>query len=106
MQSKINPAYDMLVDSLNSDFSFLLTICLTKANESTLPYCLPIDCWIRGKRDGLIPFPRALAQSEIQKPYLEYKYLKSVENIFSIYFFIIIMKTYFFLSYYDNYKTL
>ena len=40
---------------LNSEFSFSLTSCLTKAEEPSLPYYLPIA---RGRIIGFIPFPR------------------------------------------------
>ncbi len=40
---------------LNSEFSFSLTSCLTKAEEPSLPYYLPIA---GGRIIGFIPFPR------------------------------------------------
>ena len=42
---------------LNSDFSFSKTSCLTKAEEPSLPYYLPIA---GGRIIGFIPLPRAL----------------------------------------------
>ena len=47
----------------NSEFSFSLTICLTKAEEPSLPYYLPID---GGRIIGFIPFPRVLVLCEMQ----------------------------------------
>ena len=46
---------------LNSEFSFSLTSCLTKAEEPSLPYYLPIA---GGRIIGFIPFPRVLVLSE------------------------------------------
>ena len=48
---------------LNSEFSFSLTSCLTKAEELSLPYYLPIA---GGRIIGFIPFPRVLVQYEMQ----------------------------------------
>ena len=48
---------------LNSEFSFSLTSCLTKAEERSLPYYLPIA---RGRIIGFIPFPRVLVLCEMQ----------------------------------------
>ena len=42
---------------LNSEFSFSLTSCLTKAEEPSLSYYLPI---VGGRIIGFIPFPRVL----------------------------------------------
>ena len=42
--------------------SFSYTSCLTKAEEPSLPYYLPIA----GERIGFIPFPRVLALYEMQ----------------------------------------
>ncbi len=42
---------------LNSEFSFSQTSCLTKAEEPSLPYYLPIAGW---RIIGFIPFPRVL----------------------------------------------
>ena len=51
------------LSGLNSEFSFSLTSCLTKAEESNLPYYLPIA----GERIiGFIPFPRVLVLCEMQ----------------------------------------
>ena len=48
---------------LNSEFSFSQTSCLTKAEELSLPYYLPIA----GRRIiGFIPFPRVLVLCETQ----------------------------------------
>ena len=48
---------------LNSEFSFSQTSCLTKAEEPSLPYYLPIA---GGRIVGFIPFPRALVLCEMQ----------------------------------------
>ena len=48
---------------LNSEFSFSLTSCLTKAEEPSLPYYLPIA---EGKIIGFIHFPRVLVLCEMQ----------------------------------------
>ena len=48
---------------LNSEFSFFLTSCLTKAEEPSLPYYLPIA---GGRIIGFIPFPRVLVLCEMQ----------------------------------------
>ena len=48
---------------LNSEFSFSLTSCFTKAEEHSLPYYLSIA----GRRIiGFIPFPRVLVLCEMQ----------------------------------------
>ena len=48
---------------LNSEFSFSETSCLTKAEEPSLPYYLPIA----GRRIiGFIPFPRVLVLCKTQ----------------------------------------
>ena len=48
---------------LNSEFSFSYTSYLTKAEEPSLPYYLPIA----GERIiGFIPFPRVLVLCEMQ----------------------------------------
>ena len=49
--------------SLNSEFSFSKTNCLTKAKEPNLPCYLNIAS---GRTDGVIPFPRELMWSETQ----------------------------------------
>ena len=46
---------------LNSEFSFSLTSCLTKAEEPSLSYYLTI-----GRIIGFIPFPRVLVLCEMQ----------------------------------------
>ena len=48
---------------LNSEFSFSLTSCLTKAEEHSLSYYLPIA---GGRIIGFIPFPRVLVLCEMQ----------------------------------------
>ena len=48
---------------LNSEFSFSLTSCLTKAEEPSLPYYLPKA---GGRIIGFIPFPRVLVLCEMQ----------------------------------------
>ena len=48
---------------LNSQFSFSLTSCLTKAEEPSLSYYLPIA---GGRIIGFIPFPRVLVLCEMQ----------------------------------------
>ena len=48
---------------LNSEFSFSLTSCLTKAEEPSLCYYLPIA---GGRIAGFIPFPRVLVLCEMQ----------------------------------------
>ena len=48
---------------LNSEFSFSKTSCLTKAEEPSLPYYLPIA---GGRIIGFIPFPRVLVLFEMQ----------------------------------------
>ena len=47
---------------LNSEFSFSLTSCLTKAEEPSLSYYLPIA---GGIIIGFIPFPRVLVLCEM-----------------------------------------
>ena len=48
---------------LNAEFSFSWTSCLTKVEETSLPYYLTIA----GRRIiGFIPFPRVLVQCEMQ----------------------------------------
>ena len=48
---------------LNSEFSFSQTSCLTKAEEPSLSYYLPIA---GGRIIGFIPFPRVLVLCEMQ----------------------------------------
>ena len=48
---------------LNSEFSFSLTVCLTKVKEPSLPYYLRIA---GGRIIGFIPFPKVLALCEMQ----------------------------------------
>ena len=47
----------------NSEFSFSKTSCLTKAEEPSLSYYLPIA---EGRITGFIPFPGVLVQCEMQ----------------------------------------
>ena len=47
----------------DSEFSFSLTSCLTKAEEPSLSYYLPIA---GGRIIGFIPFPRVLVLCEMQ----------------------------------------
>ena len=47
---------------LNSEFSFSETSCLTKAEEHSLSYYLPIA---GGRIFGFIPFPRVLVLCEM-----------------------------------------
>ena len=47
----------------NSEFSFSLTSCLTKAEELSLSYYLPIAGW---RIIGFIPFPRVIVLREMQ----------------------------------------
>ena len=49
--------------SFNSEFSFSLNSCLTKAEEPSLSYYLPIA---GGRIIGFIPFPRVLVLCEMQ----------------------------------------
>ena len=48
---------------LNTGFSFSLTSCLTKAEEASLSYYLPIA---RGRIIEFIPFPRVFMLCEMQ----------------------------------------
>ena len=48
---------------LNSEFSFSSTCCLTKAEEPSLSYYLPIA---GGRIIGFVPFPRVLVLCEMQ----------------------------------------
>ena len=48
---------------LNSEFSFSYTCCLTKTEEPSLPYYLPIA---GGRIIGFIPFPSVLVLCEMQ----------------------------------------
>ena len=48
---------------LNSEFSFSWTSCLTKAEEPSLPYYLPVA---GGRIIGFIPFPRVSVLCEMQ----------------------------------------
>ena len=53
--------FNRSLTGLNSEFSFSLTSCLTKAEETSLPYYLPIA---GGRINGFIPFPRVLVLCE------------------------------------------
>ena len=55
--------FKMSLTGLNSEFSFSYTSCLTKAEEPSLPYHLPIA---GGRIIGLIPFPKVLVLCEMQ----------------------------------------
>ena len=48
---------------MNSEFSFSQTSCLSKAEEPSLPYYLPLA---GGRIIGFIPFPRVLVLCEMQ----------------------------------------
>ena len=52
-----------VLTGLNSEFSCSLTSCLTKAEEHSLYFYLPIA---EGRIIGFIPFPRVLMLSEMQ----------------------------------------
>ena len=55
--------FNRSLTGLNSEFSFSYTSCLTKAEELSLSYYLPIA----GRRIiGFIPFPRVLVLCEMQ----------------------------------------
>ena len=89
---------------LNSEFFFSYTICLTKAEETSLPYYLPIAGEII---IGFIPFPRVLVLCEMQSVLSRiwtrvavsisydvhhghlYTYIDSQERLWSIYLLII-----------------
>ena len=55
--------FKRILTGLNSEFSFSQTSCLTKAEDSSLPYYLPIA---GGRIIGFIPVPRVLVQCEMQ----------------------------------------
>ena len=55
--------YKQRLTGFNSEFSFSWTSCLTKAEEPSLPYYLPIA---GGRIIGFIPFPRVLVLCEMQ----------------------------------------
>ena len=54
--------FERSLTGLNSEFSFSETSCLTKAEEPSLPYYLPIA---GGRIFGFIPFPRVLVLCEM-----------------------------------------
>ena len=56
------PIFKRSLKGLNSEFSFSYTSCLTKAEESSLPYYLPIARW---RIIGFVPFPRVLVLCEM-----------------------------------------
>ena len=60
---KVNFFFKRSLTSLNSEFSFFYTSCITKAEKPSLPYYLRIA---RGRIIGFIPFPRVLVLCEIQ----------------------------------------
>ena len=62
-QDDTRPVSKRSLTGLNSEFSFAYTSCLTKAEEPSLPYYLPIA---RGRIIGFIPFPRVLVLCERQ----------------------------------------
>ena len=55
--------FNWSLTGLSSEFSFSLTTCLTKAEEPSLRYYLPIA---GGRIIGFIPFPRVLVLCEMQ----------------------------------------
>ena len=55
--------FKLSLTGLNSEFSFSQTSCLTKAEEPSLSYYLPIA---GGRIIGFIPFPRVLVRCEMQ----------------------------------------
>ena len=55
--------FKRILTGLNSEFSFSETSCLTKAEELSLSYHLPIA---GGRIIGLIPFPRVVVLCEMQ----------------------------------------
>ena len=55
--------FKQILTGLNSEFSFSKTSCLTKAEEPSLSYYLPIA---GGRIIGFIPFRRALVLCEMQ----------------------------------------
>ena len=55
--------FKWILTGLNSEYSFSLTSCLTKAEELSLPYYLPIA---GGRIIGFIPFVRVLVLCEMQ----------------------------------------
>ena len=55
--------FKRILTGLNSEFSFSLTSCLTKAGEPSLSYYLPIA---GGRIIGFISFPRVLVLCEMQ----------------------------------------
>ena len=55
--------FKRILTGLNSEFSFSLTSCLTKAKKHSVPYYLPIAV---GRIIGFIPFPRVLVICEMQ----------------------------------------
>ena len=55
--------FKRILTGLNSEFSFSKTSCLTKAEESSMPYYLPIA---GGRIIGFIPFTRVLVLCAMQ----------------------------------------
>ena len=60
-------SFKQSLTGLNSEFSFSLTSCLTKAEERSLPYYLPIA---GGRIIGFIPFASVLVLCEMQSKIL------------------------------------
>ena len=59
----IRSIFKRSLTGFNSEFSFSKTSCLTKVEEPSLPYYLPIT---GGRIIGFIPFPRVLVLCEMQ----------------------------------------
>ena len=62
-QDMTRSVFKRSLTGFNSEFSFSLTSCLTKAEEPSLSYYLPIA---GGRIIGFIPFPRVLVLCEMQ----------------------------------------
>ena len=63
LRSVTRSIFKQSLTGLISEFSFSSTSCLTKAEEPSLPYYLPIA---GGRIIGFIPFPRVLVLCEMQ----------------------------------------
>ena len=79
---------------LNSEFSFSDTSCLTKVEQHSLPYYLPIA---GGRIIGFIPFPRVLVQCEKQSVSSRIwtrvaVFISNDDNHYTIYIYIYIYK--------------
>ena len=57
------PIFQQSLTDLNSEYSFPQTSCLTKDEEPSLSYYLPIA---GGRIIGFIPFPRVLVLCEMK----------------------------------------